>query len=107
MDDVAPDQLSRLWDDHLRHPFPARLRGKDVGEIDFIMLDADIAGCIQTLLSRGSLDEWRTAVLNRCLGHLAIVLPLLTDEDELAYYDRLRTMAGLALDWQRERANLA
>jgi len=88
-------------------PFPSRLRGKDVGEIDFVLLDADIAGCVQTLLSRGSLDEWRQSTLKTRMSHLSIVLPLLTDEDEKAHYMRLRTMGQLASDWKRDQANPA
>ncbi|MEZ0115616.1 hypothetical protein ABH920_009657 [Catenulispora sp. EB89] len=107
MDDSTRDRLSRLWDEHRRAPFPARLRGKDVGEIDFILVDADIAGCVQTLLSRGLLGEWREGVLNTCIGHLSVVLPLLADAVEFAYYERLRVMAELALNWQREQTNPA
>ena len=97
MDDAARDRLSRLWDDHRRARFPARLLAEDVGGIECVMVDENIAGCIHTLLSRGSLDERREATLTWRLDHLAIILPLLTDEKELAYYDRLRTMAELAL----------
>jgi hypothetical protein len=105
MDDPARDQLARLWDEHLSTPFPPRLRGKDVGEIDFVLLDADIAGCVQTLLSHGSLDEWRESILKTRMGYLSIVLPLLADEDESTYYKRLRTMAQLAADWKHNQGN--
>jgi hypothetical protein len=98
MDDSARDQLARLWDEHKSTPFPPHLRGKDVGEIDFMLLDADIAGCIQTLLSRGSLDQQRKSILKMRIDHLSIVLPLLTDEDASAYYEQLRTMGELATD---------
>ena len=107
MDDSTRDRLSRLWDEHRGAPFPAQLRGKDVDEIDFVLLDADIAGCVQTLLSRGSLGEWREGVLNTCIGHLSVVLPLLTDGGEFTYYERLHVMAELALDSQREQTNSA
>jgi hypothetical protein len=107
VDDSPYNRLSSLRDEHHRTPFPARLRGKDVGEIDFVMVDANIDGCVQTLLSRRSLEERHERVLKMRLDHLSIVLPLLTDADEFTYYERLRVMAVLALDWQRERANPA
>jgi hypothetical protein len=97
VDDSIRDTLSRLWDEHRGTPFPARLRGKDVGEIDFMLVDADIAGCVHTLLARGSTSS--RAVLQMRINHLSVVLPLLTDDLEFAYYDRLRVMAELAT-WQ-------
>jgi hypothetical protein len=41
-----------LWDQHTTHDFPARLRGRDIGGIDFVMLDADVAG-----IGRPSISE--------------------------------------------------
>lgn len=67
----------------------------------------DIAGCVQTLLSRGSLDGRRESILKMRMDQLSIVLPLLTDEDAHAYYERLHIMGGLASGWQRDGANLA
>ncbi|HSK15382.1 MAG TPA: hypothetical protein VK915_04360 [Gaiellaceae bacterium] len=60
------------------------------------MLDADIAGCVQTWLSRkGRLDESRRAVLGSCLDDLDRVLPRLEDAGEREYYERLRRLAQL------------
>lgn len=97
VDEQARDRLSNLWDEHCRARFPARLRIEDVGEIECVMVDEHIAGCIHTLLFHGSLDERREAILKWRLDHLAIILPLLADEAESVYYDRLRVMAELAL----------
>jgi hypothetical protein len=99
-DDSARDQLERLWGEHKSTPFPPRLRGKDAGKTNFILLDADIAGCVQALLRRRPLDERRQSILNRRMDHLSIVLPLLTDESESAYRERLRIMGQLASNRQ-------
>lgn len=71
------------------------------------MVDESISGCVHTLLLRGSLDERREATLKWCLDHLAVILPLLMDEEEFAYYDRLRNMAELSLTWRRGRTDPA
>ena len=63
-----------------------------------VLLDADVAGCVQTWLSNErQLDDQRRGVLKSCLADLDRVLPLLKDADEHEYYDRLRRLAQLAL----------
>lgn len=96
VDDAIHGQLSCLWAEHRSALFPGRLRGLDVAGVDMVMLDGDIAGCISSLLSTDSLDQRRRAILKRSIRDLQSVLPLLTVENELAYYDRLRAMAELA-----------
>ncbi len=95
MDDAIHDQLSRLWAEHRSAPFPGRLRGLDVADVDTIMIDANIAGCVSSLLSTGPLDQRRQAILKWSIGNLHRVLPLLTGEYEAVYYHRLRAMAEL------------
>lgn len=36
--------VDELWREHLAAPLPKGFRGKDVDGLDFVMLDADIAG---------------------------------------------------------------
>jgi hypothetical protein len=95
---MSLDEGQRLWDEHLLAPFPTRLRGEEIDGIDMVMLDADIAGCVSTWLgNKGRLDETRRGWLEGSLDDLARVLRLLADEDERAYYERLRRLAQLAL----------
>lgn len=68
----------------------------DVAGVDMIMLDANIAGCVSSLLSTGSLDQRRQAILEWSIRNLHSVLPLLTVENEIVHYSRLRVMAELA-----------
>ncbi|MFI1583974.1 hypothetical protein [Embleya sp. NPDC020630] len=56
------NRLVRLWKEHLRAPFPASFRGVDVESVDFVLLDADIAGLVQTELN-GGLDDNGIATL--------------------------------------------
>ena len=106
---MTPDEEARrLWDEHRSAPFPDRLRGLEIEGVEMVMLDADIAGCIDTWLGRKRrfsagpprtarpLDERRRGVLRECLAELDRVVPLLLD-DEQKYYERLRRLAQLAL----------
>ena len=44
LDEVA----SQLWAEHLTAPFPARPPGEQIVGVDLVMLDADVAGRVQT-----------------------------------------------------------
>jgi len=55
--------IEELWREHKLAAFPQGYRGKDVNGVDFVMLDADVAGCVDTFLSRGNLNLYQTAVL--------------------------------------------
>jgi hypothetical protein len=55
--------ISELWQEHLAAPFPKDFRAKDANGIDFVMLDANIAGCVDTFLERGTLNLYQLAML--------------------------------------------
>lgn len=44
-------RAGRLYEEHGRAEFPARLRDSKLAGVDLVLLDADIAGCITTWLS--------------------------------------------------------
>ncbi len=91
--------VSELWEHHLRDPFPARLRGEELAGVDMVMLDADVAGCVDTWLhGSGPLDRGRLALLRDLARDLDGVLPLLEDQHESAYYGRLRDLARVLLE---------
>ncbi|MFJ9950809.1 hypothetical protein [Kitasatospora sp. NPDC091207] len=92
----ARDPLARLWDEHVRTPFPPHLRGRVVEGEDMVLLDAYLAGGVSSSLS-GSLDEKRHQVLVTCLADVGRVLPSIGDEDGVRYFERLRDMAVLAI----------
>ncbi|WP_106973563.1 hypothetical protein [Streptomyces novaecaesareae] len=114
-DDVTQpqDRLARLWEEHLRAPFPASFRGVDIDGTDLVQLDADVAALVRRELDDapdgglgggpdgggldgGGLDGGGVAGLWRCIAGLATVVPLLDEEYCAAYFTRLRTMADLA-----------
>jgi hypothetical protein len=78
------------------HSFPKGFRGKDVSGIDFVMLDADVAGCVDTFLSRGDLNLFQTAMLGLSYRNLRYVMPILSEEGA-AYFWRLERLAELIL----------
>lgn len=90
------DLIEELWQEHLAAPFPKGFGGMDVSGIDFVMLDADIAGCVNAFIGRGTLDVWRTAILGLCYHDCEYILPVLNEEGA-AYYWRLGRMAELIL----------
>ena len=89
--------IEQLWREHQDAPFPSGLRGEDVDGIHFVLLDADIAGCVSTFVgNRGRLDLRHTAVLGLCYRDVSYVLPQL-DEEGRVYFGRLETLAKLML----------
>lgn len=88
--------IEELWKEHQSAPFPEAYVGKDVSGIDFVILDADVAGCVDTFVERGNLNLFQTASLGLCYRDLNYVLPILNDEGR-AYYWRLERLAELVL----------
>jgi hypothetical protein len=77
-------------------PFPKEFRAKDVNGIDFVMLDADIAGCVTTFISRGNLNLYQTAILGLSYRNVSSVIPIINDEGK-EYFWRLGRLAELVL----------
>ena len=94
--------LQELWREHRDAPFPARLRGRDVDGIDFVLLDSDIASCVEAFLTRGDLTVFATATLGLRYQDAACVVPVLYEEGA-AYFWRLQRLAELALREVRRR----
>jgi hypothetical protein len=88
--------IEELWEEHLATPFPEDFAGKDVNGIDFVMLDADIAGCVQTFVERGNLNLYQTAILGLSYQNASYVIPILNEEGA-AYFWRLERLAELVL----------
>jgi len=89
--------LRALWNRHRASPFPADLRGSELGGEDLVLLDANIAGCVQSFLATGGrLDDARLAILQGCYRTLCRIEPSLAGEQR-AYFGRLREMAQEAL----------
>ena len=96
MENNSKSLIEELWKGHVATPFPKGFRAKDVDGIDFVMLDADIAGCVDTFLRRGNLNLFQTARLGLCYRHCSYVTPILNEEGA-AYFWRLERMAELVL----------
>ena len=90
--------VAELWRAHAQAPFPGRLRGADVSGVCMVLVDANVAGCVNTwLLHRGGIDDRRWNVLAACEQELLRVIPEL-DGDEASYYQRLLDMTVLVLE---------
>jgi hypothetical protein len=92
------DDLRRLWQEHLEAPYPEGCRPRRDPTIDLAMIDADIAACVSTFLSReGRLDCRRTAILGRRHRDAALVAQEL-DGSACDYFKRLERMAAVVLE---------
>lgn len=85
-----------LWREHLAASFPNDLRGEDVNGIDCVMLDANIAGCVDTFLEGGTLNLYQLAVLGISYRDVSYVIPILNEEGA-AYFRRLERLAESVL----------
>ena len=94
--------IEDLWNEHRETAFPSVCRGHDVDGIDFVMLDADIAGCVSTYVKRRQLDLWRTAGLGVCYRNVTYLLGQMPVEGRV-YFQRLERLARLVLDAVREQ----
>ncbi|WP_309050159.1 hypothetical protein [Streptomyces sp.] len=95
----ALDAVGRLYEDHMRAPYPRGLRGADRAGIDMVTLDADTAGWVHTCIKNGgSLDARGHGILLRCADRLDRVMPALAAADDPAYWRRLRDLARLVAD---------
>ncbi len=89
--------LTKLWEAHRADRFPKELAGKEINGIDLVLLDADIAGCIMTVIgSAGRIDGGKAEILRECLKDLNNVITGLNDNGK-RHYERLKRMAELVL----------
>ena len=96
-------KIEDIWQEHQEATFPSACRGVDIDGIDFVMLDADIAGCVSTFLKRRTLDLWRTAILGVCYRNVTYALAQMPVEGR-PYFQRLERLARLVLNAVREQA---
>jgi hypothetical protein len=90
------NEVGRQYAQWLAMPFPAGLRGVDLANVSMVLLDADVVGCVQSWLANGGeLDAARWDWLGRCLEDLDRVVPLLSREEDVAYFDACRTVGLL------------
>ena len=87
--------IEQLWKEHMSTAFPQGCRGKDVNGVDLVMLDADVAGCVVTFLSRGNLNLFQTAIIGLCYRNLTYSIPMLSEDGKA--YCRLELLAELVL----------
>ncbi|MFJ8313317.1 MULTISPECIES: hypothetical protein [unclassified Streptomyces] len=97
MSESELERLSRMWEEHMRAPFPPHMRGREIEGEDMVLLDAETAGCVVSSLS-GPLEGKRREILLGCLAAIEKVLPSIDDDGASEYYKHLRDMAALAAE---------
>ena len=88
--------IKSLYKAHLKAAFPASCCGRQVEGMDLMELDAAIAGCVQTFLSRRRLDPRRLCILG--IGYrFAHVATRSGRPGARQYFSRLERLAGAVL----------
>jgi hypothetical protein len=92
---ISPGILE-LWKQHSSVTPPKDYDHKKLNGIDLSLLDAEIAGCIHMHVNQGTLEFRHLEMLSNRLIDLNTIVLLLNSE-EMAYFNRLRTLADLVL----------
>jgi hypothetical protein len=92
---ISPEIL-QLWKQHSSAAVPEGFDGKKLNGIELSLLEAEIAGCIRMYANQGTLEYRHLETLSKRLIDLNTIVLLLNNE-ELVYFNRLRTLADLAL----------
>lgn len=93
--------IEELWQEHLGVEFPSGCGGEEVEGIDLVLLDADIAGCIETYLERRKLDLKHAAILGLCYRDCAVAVKSLNGVAK-DYFLRLEKLAKLVMEAVRD-----
>lgn len=99
--------IERLWAEHLARPFPPDLRGVEVGGVEVVLLDSDIAGYVSTWLSSGRLNGGAHPILAQCMDEAYRVARLLVDSTDAAYFEGLGNLAHAVLGADEVREEFA
>ena len=92
---ISP-QILALWREHSSAVLPTGYNGKKLNAMDLSLLDAEIAGCVHRYVNQGTLEFRELETLSNRLIDLNTIV-LLLDNEEMAYFNRLRTLADLVL----------
>ena len=95
-EETPSETIRVLWQEHEAARFPAKLRGRDLDGVDFVMLDADIAGCVDSFMKHSKLTVFQAATLGLCYHNSSQVISVLYEEGA-EYFWRLSRLAELIL----------
>ncbi|MDT9594115.1 hypothetical protein RDV89_13615 [Nocardioides zeae] len=84
---------------HRARPFPD-CRGVEIDGVDLVLVDADLAGCVDALLSSAGRSPQHEVELRRVVADLERVVPLLPAE-WVPYFAAARDLGRAALAVRR------
>ena len=99
--------IERLWAEHLARTFPSDLRGVEVGGVEVVVLDSNIAGYVSTWLLSGRLNGEAHPILAQCMDEAFRVARLLVDSTDAAYFEGLGNLAHAVLNADEVRERFA
>ena len=88
--------IEKSWSEFRAKPFPEGYAGVEVEGICLASLDTFSAGCIDTFVGRGRLEQQQISSLKDCLKDLDLVVKHL-DGEAKNYFDHLRSLANQVL----------
>jgi hypothetical protein len=84
------------WTAWRERPFPSEPPASSDLGFELASIDTYAAGCLDTFSRRGTLDDQRTSVLERCLRDLHTLLPQVPDSAR-DYFTELAELCRTAL----------
>ena len=92
-------EARKLYERHLKRRFPKNYGGAEIGDVDLVLLGADIAGCLSVYFgSRGKLDQERIRILRTRRAELHKIVPLLIGEARDYFTELERAADAVAQD---------
>jgi len=90
-------EIGKLYSEHTKTMFPNNLKGIEVLNIDLVLLDANIAGCVSSYLQNGGhLDSQRVEILKRlCVDVNSVLKEIPSGERE--YFVKLKRLGDLVI----------
>jgi hypothetical protein len=86
------NDLAEIWRSFESTPFPDGIAGQDYAGICVTTVDTYAAGCIQSFVLSGALDDERVRALKSCTAELQTAIPHLPDSAK-SYFETLHRLA--------------
>lgn len=98
----AVHNIFREWIKLKRKLFPSSCSGIEIRDIDLVMLDTDVAGCIDAFLTGCKLEQRQREKLYYFIDCLDIVL-LDLQGYERWYFNQLKTISSAIIEYEKKQ----
>ncbi len=95
--------LTKQWANYEERAYPRGWAGVNIDGHELVLLDADIAQLVTSVIKQGPLKQGSVAYLARLTESLRSILPSITGEGR-AYFEELADLADVAAHLSRSAA---